>query len=74
MEQPKQSRISSWLSRAPAWQFSLYAIAVSFSTYFCMYGFRKAFSVARFEDQAVWIFDLKIALVISQIVGYTLAK
>ena len=74
MEQQKQSRITSWLSGAPSWQFSLYAIAVSFSTYFCMYGFRKAFSVARFEDQAVWIFDLKIALVISQIVGYTLAK
>ena len=74
MEQQKQSRITSWLSGAPSWQFSLYAIAVSFSTYFCMYGFRKAFSVARFDDQAIWGFDLKIALVISQIVGYTLAK
>jgi len=74
MEQQKQSRITSWLSKAPAWQFSLYAIAVSFSTYFCMYGFRKAFSVARFEDQTIWGFDLKMALVISQIIGYTLAK
>lgn len=74
MEQQKQSRISSWLSSAPAWHFSLYAIAVSFSTYFCMYGFRKAFSVARFEEQAIWGFDLKVALVISQIIGYTLAK
>ena len=53
-----------------------YAIAVAFSTYFCMYAFRKPFSAASYEDMKFLgtSFDLKTIFVISQIVGYTLSK
>ena len=56
--------------------FVAYAIFVSFSTYFCMYAFRKPFSAAKYEglqfmDTEV---QLKTAFVISQIIGYTISK
>ncbi|MBT4012558.1 MAG: hypothetical protein HON92_02030 [Planctomycetaceae bacterium] len=53
-----------------------FAIAVAFSTYFCMYAFRKPFSAASYEDMKFLgtNFDLKTIFVISQIVGYTLSK
>ena len=42
--------------------------------YFCMYAFRKPFAAATFAGQHVGELELKIALVISQVVGYALAK
>lgn len=51
-----------------------YAAALAFITYFCMYSFRKPFAAARYEDLAVAGFDLKTALVISQVCGYALSK
>ena len=75
MEQPKQSRISSWLSGAPAWQFSIYAMGFAFLTYFCMYAFRKPFGAATFEGlEFLWGIKLKTAFVVGQIIGYTLSK
>tara|TARA_B100000809_G_scaffold88028_1_gene86425 strand:- start:2991 stop:4307 length:1317 start_codon:yes stop_codon:yes gene_type:complete len=75
MEQQKQSRISSWLSGAPAWQFSIYAMGFAFATYFCMYAFRKPFGAATFEGmEFLWGIKLKTAFVIGQIIGYTLSK
>ncbi len=54
----------------------MFAIATSFSTYFCMYAFRKPFLAAKFEGQSFFGTDveLKTALVISQIIGYALSK
>ncbi len=64
-----------WLTAAPDWLFACYAIFVSFSTYFCMYAFRKPFAAATYDGLAPFVgLDLKTALVISQIVGYTLSK
>ena len=75
MEQPKQSRISSWLSGAPAWQFSIYAMGFAFLTYFCMYAFRKPFGAATFEGlEFLWGIKLKTAFVVGQIIGYTQSK
>ncbi len=53
-----------------------FAIAVAFSTYFCMYAFRKPFSAASYDGVKFLgtNFDLKTIFVISQIVGYTLSK
>ena len=50
--------------------------AVSFSTYFCMYAFRKPFAVSGNEDatSGLWHLKWKTLFVISQIVGYTLSK
>ena len=39
-----RSRLTNWLARAPDPVFTLFVIFVSFSTYFCMYAFRKPFS------------------------------
>ncbi len=72
----EKSVITKWLENSPNWLFTFYAILVSFSTYFCMYAFRKPFAVAGYEDQTYTLFDLKIktVFVISQIIGYTLSK
>ena len=72
----KQGTINSWLSLAPTWQFSLYAMGFAFLTYFCMYAFRKPFGAATYaglEFMGTGI-KLKTALVIGQIIGYTLSK
>jgi hypothetical protein len=75
MEEQKQSSISSWLSRASSWQFSIYAMGFAFATYFCMYAFRKPFGAATFEGlEFLWGINLKTAFVIGQIIGYTLSK
>jgi hypothetical protein len=50
-----------------------YAIAAAFSTYFCMYAFRKPFAAGSFDGE-LWGIDLKIVLVLSQLVGYALSK
>lgn len=65
-----------FLGRAPRAVFVLYAVLASFSTYFCMYAFRKPFAAASYEDLSFLgtDLDLKTAFVISQIVGYTLSK
>ncbi len=65
-------RLATW----PRWRLNVYAMTVAFSTYFCMYAFRKPFAAASFEDViAVGSgVRLKTAFVISQIVGYALSK
>src|SRR5271156_4626552 len=47
---------------------------MGFGAYFAMYAFRKPFTVASFEGVAPVIVHYKIALVISQLFGYALAK
>ncbi|MCK7598257.1 DUF5690 family protein [Microbulbifer sp. CAU 1566] len=48
----------------------------AFSTYFCMYAFRKPFSAATYSDIEGWQFamDYKTALIIAQVLGYALSK
>jgi uncharacterized membrane protein len=50
------------------------AATAAFSTYFCMYAFRKPFTAGTFEGQEIFGFGLKAVLVIAQIVGYMLSK
>tara|TARA_B100000029_G_scaffold445627_1_gene466213 strand:+ start:211 stop:1551 length:1341 start_codon:yes stop_codon:yes gene_type:complete len=73
---PPRGRLTILLSNAPGSVFALFVILASFSTYFCMYAFRKPFSAAGY-DGLVFLdttIDLKTALVISQIIGYVLSK
>ena len=49
MSEATESSLSQRLRTAPAWQFNLYAIAAAFTTYFCMYAFRKPFAAASYE-------------------------
>lgn len=68
-------RIRIWLQQTNGTSFSVYAIIAAFSTYFCMYAFRKPFSAGIFEQvDPIWGIDYKIVLIISQVLGYTLSK
>ncbi|MCB9529171.1 MAG: hypothetical protein H6701_12460, partial [Myxococcales bacterium] len=40
--------LTRWLERASPLAFSSYAIAAAFTTYFCMYAFRKPFGAGSF--------------------------
>lgn len=54
---------------------SIYAIIAAFSTYSCMYAFRKPFSAASYEGiEDMWGLSFKSAIVIAQVIGYTLSK
>ena len=68
--------LTSWLEKAPVPLFAAYAITAAFSTYFCMYAFRKPFAAAKFEGEFFLnsAVALKTAIVISQIIGYALSK
>src|SRR6266540_2835207 len=68
--------LTFWLEKAPAPVFATYAIVAAFSTYFCMYAFRKPFAAAKFEGEFFLgtSVALKTAIVISQIIGYALSK
>lgn len=72
------SRITRWLERRGPTAFSAYAIIAAFSTYFCMYAFRKPFTAAKFAGHydvpALGEIDWKIILVVSQVLGYTVSK
>ncbi len=53
----------------PAW-----ALIAAFGTYFCMYGFRKPYTAATYDDAKFWSIDYKFLLVIAQTAGYVIAK
>ena len=72
--------VTAWLHRAlaranPIW-FTIFAGLAGFAAYFCMYAFRKPFTVAIFTGVPGWHFalDYKIALVLAQILGYAVSK
>jgi hypothetical protein len=48
--------------------------AAAFFAYFCMYAFRKPFTAATFEGESFGTMGLKSALILSQLMGYTLSK
>ena len=52
---------------------ALWATSAAFTTYFCMYSFRKPFAAGVFDGEVFGI-QLKIALVLSQVIGYALSK
>src|SRR4051812_33609358 len=67
--------ITAWLERSPAGVMNAYAVVAAFSAYFCIYAFRKPFTAASYDGSFPGTqVQLKTAFVISQIIGYTLAK
>jgi len=50
------------------------ASLAAFGAYFCMYAFRKPFSVATFEGIQAFGIDYKILLIIAQVLGYMISK
>ncbi|MFT5253826.1 MAG: hypothetical protein ACI87N_002878 [Flavobacteriales bacterium] len=66
--------IRNWLKKQSDYIFMAYAMTMAFGTYFCMYAYRKPFTVATFEGLEMWGMDYKILLIISQVLGYMLSK
>lgn len=66
--------MKSRLFQSINYSFFLKAAFASFGAYFCMYAFRKPFTVALFSDMEYWGVDYKILLIIAQILGYTVSK
>ncbi len=66
--------VQCYLEQNRGFVFGFYAIVAAFSTYACMYAFRKPFTVAIFEGVRYWGIDYKILLVLSQLAGYVISK
>lgn len=56
------------------WALAVWSIVAAFGAYFCMYAFRKPFTVATFEGTRVWGLNEKDVLVIAQVLGYMASK
>ncbi|MEO0322643.1 MAG: DUF5690 family protein [Myxococcota bacterium] len=69
-------RLTTRLAAAPPGAFAAYAVLAAFSAYFCMYAFRKPFAAGRYDGPGLFGsgVELKTALVIGQLLGYTLSK
>jgi hypothetical protein len=78
MTAPTQSGLTRWIAGLPPAVFSIYAIAAAFTTYFCMYAFRKPFAAGTFDMEVDLVFlppmHLKILFIISQVLGYCTSK
>ena len=71
----RDSFLTRWLTTAPDWLFASYGIAASFSTYFCMYAFRKPFAAATYSELDTFVgVDLKTALVISRVLAASMPE
>jgi MFS family permease len=53
---------------------TLKAAFAAFGVYFCMYGFRKPFTVASFEGLSYFGVDYKVLIIIAQVMGYFISK
>lgn len=56
------------------WKAALYAATTLFLTYTVIFGFRKSFTVCTFDGLMIGSIPFKTLLVISQVLGYMLAK
>ena len=56
------------------WRLNAAASALAFSTYFCMYAFRKPFAAGTYPADPAFGLDLKTVFVVSQVLGYTVSK
>jgi len=68
-----RGHVTSWLERRGQVAFASYAIPAAFGAYFCMYAVRKPFAAGNYDGE-LWGVDLKIILVISQVLGYAISK
>lgn len=66
--------MTALLGRPSGWRLNLAASLLAFSTYFCMYAFRKPFAAGSYDAPGSFGLDLKTLFVVSQVLGYTLSK
>jgi MFS family permease len=70
----KEHPITAWLKRTNALSFTLYASAVSFCLYLCIFSIRKTFGVATYEGLTYWGIDYKVLMITFQVIGYLISK
>ncbi len=66
--------ITKWLQGTNGFLFSLYATVAAFCLYTCIFAFRKTYTVGTFEGIAFFGVSYKSWMVISQVIGYGIAK
>lgn len=66
--------IKQYLAKSPTYIFVAFASLAAFSTYSCMYAYRKSFSVGIFENMFFAGIDYKSLLIIAQVLGYMSSK
>ncbi len=64
----------NFLAKQSQFFLALYLVLAAFSTYFCMYAFRKPFTAGDFQGVLFLGINYKIVLVIAQVLGYATAK
>ncbi len=64
---------SSNSGRKPA-AVSAWCVVAAFGAYFCMYGFRKPFTVAGYDDALAWGLAYKPIAIVAQVLGYMASK
>lgn len=64
------------LMRPPSNQLglSIWTVVAAFGSYFCMYGYRKPFTAAGYEEFTLMGLSYKSVLVTAQVLGYMLSK
>lgn len=70
----RSGAITQWLRGTNGFLFSLYATLAAFCLYTCIFAFRKTYTVGTFEGIAFFGVTYKSWMVISQVIGYGLAK
>lgn len=53
---------------------SAWAVVAAFGAYFCMYGFRKPFTVAAYDEVLAWGYAYKPLAIVAQVMGYMASK
>ena len=66
--------ISTRLEQSNRGVLTAWSVVAAFTTYFCMYAFRKPFTVAQYEDLVFWGVGYKVILLFAQVSGYALSK
>ncbi len=67
--------VTVWLADQPSWVLTVYAVLPAFSSYLCMYAFRKPYTALLYEDIPPVIgVDYKTLAVVLQLVGYATSK
>lgn len=73
-----QTSVRARLASGSDRMLTVWAMTAAFSTYFCMYAFRKPFAVGTYEGVALLPglpeMDLKILYILAQVMGYAASK
>lgn len=73
MEEEKENCVTRFLRNHYVFM-NIYLFLAAFICYFCVYAYRKPFSVATYEGKTLFGIEYKIVLITLQVIGYTISK